>query len=238
MDLVVAEGSRIARLPRAARLPALVVRNLRDHAKRAANALVLKPLYGFGYNSDGLATAHYSPFLEDAQFATAYRQTIAWWWHGRSVDVRWRMWILTQCAKHCQTLPGAFVEFGVYRGGCAFMILTLADLIEGRQFYLFDTFGGVPETNLSETERQAGFAGRLADTSIEHILKVLAPWDLTTHGNRRWRYLRDASQNGDRPGGVLSPRLECQRADAVGIGIRLPQASQLRHDRHGRLWTT
>ena len=52
----------------------------------------------------------------------------AWWWHGRTLDVRWRMWVLVQCATQCAALPGSFVEFGVYRAGCAFMILTLAGL--------------------------------------------------------------------------------------------------------------
>jgi O-methyltransferase len=180
MDFVVTPGSRIDKLPKAARIPALLLRNARDRAKRLSNVVIMKPLYGFVFNSDGLATAHYSPFLDDRRFNEAYQQVAASWLHGRSIDIRWRMWFLTQCAAQCRFLPGSFVEFGVYRGGCAFMILTVAGLAENQCFYLFDTFRGVPETNLSKAEKQAGFAGRLADTSLAHVKKALRPWITTT----------------------------------------------------------
>ncbi len=180
MDFVVNPGSRIARLPKVARFPALLLRNARDQAKRASNAFLLGPFLGFVYNSDGLATRHYSPFLQDARFARAYEEMAAWWWRGRTLDVRWRMWVLVQCASQCAALPGSFVEFGVYRAGCAFMILTLAGLDEQTHFYLFDTFQGVPGTNLTVSEEKAGFSGRLADTSVSHVKDVLGPWNAQT----------------------------------------------------------
>ncbi|MFT4037914.1 MAG: TylF/MycF/NovP-related O-methyltransferase [Thermomicrobiales bacterium] len=131
---------------------------------------------GFEYLSDGMATAHYSPFRDDAGFERAYQELIQWWWQGRALDVRWRMWIMTQCARQCAALPGAFVEFGVYRGGCAFMILDQAPLRKEQRFYLFDTYAGIPESNLTTAETDAGFGGRLADTSIAHVKSVLGRW--------------------------------------------------------------
>lgn len=176
MDFVVTPGSRIDKLPRKFRIPALVLRNARDLGKRTLSTLVFRPMYGFVYNSDGLATKHYSPFMTDRAFSEAYERMATWWWQGRQIDVRWRMWMLTRAAAQCKHLPGAFVEFGVYRAGCAFMIMTLGGLGEGEQFYLFDTFEGIPDSNLSPGERDAGFGGRLADTSLAHVQKVLSPW--------------------------------------------------------------
>ena len=164
MGFVVTPSSRIDKLPKAPRIPALLLRNARDHAERLSNVVIMKPLYGFVYNSDGLATKHYSPFLSDRRCSEAYQQMAAWWWQGRSLDVRWRMWLLTQCAGQCKNLPGSIVEFGVYMAGCAFMILKLHGLDQDKHFYLFDTFQGVPESNLTEAERRAGFSGR-------------SPWD-------------------------------------------------------------
>lgn len=180
MDVAIRPSSRIARLPRAARVPALLVRNARDRARAVADKVLLERLYGFVYHADGLATVHHSPCLDDRRFNAAYDEMAAWWWHGRAVDVRWRMWVLTESAARCAALPGAFAEFGVYRGGCAFMVLTLAGLEAERRFYLFDTFRGVPETNLTDAERAGEFGGRHADTSRGHVERVLAPWSATT----------------------------------------------------------
>jgi hypothetical protein len=173
VDLTVYERSRIARLPKIARGPALFARNVRDIV---LDSFVMKRLYGFVYHSDGMATVHYSPFLENPRFSAAYEQMVSWWRTDGVWDNRWRMWFLTQCAEQCRALSGSFVEFGAYRGGCAFMILAMADLEDDQRFYLFDTFGGIPESNLTESERDAGFGGRLADTSVAHIQSVLARW--------------------------------------------------------------
>lgn len=87
---------------------------------------------------------------------------------------------MTRCAAQCKVLPGSFVEFGVYRAGCAFMVLTLAGLGKDQRFYLFDTFEGVPASNLSEAERQSGLAGRYGDGSLDHVKDVLSPWRSST----------------------------------------------------------
>jgi hypothetical protein len=136
----------------------------------------MRGLYGFTYHSDGMATTHYSPFVDDPEFERAFTQMSRWWYQDRVLDVRWRMWVLTQAARQCSSLAGNFAEFGVYRGGCAFMILSLAALAPDQRYYLFDTFEGIPESNLTDAEKAAGFAGRLADTTTQHVADVLRPW--------------------------------------------------------------
>lgn len=173
MDLRVYPQSRIAALPRIAQAPAVVVRNFRDIV---LNRLVMRGLYGFTYFADGMATTHYSPFMEDEQFSRAYARMSEWWHTDRTLDVRWRMWVLTQAWKTSAALPGAVVEFGAYRGGCAYMMLSTTPPREGQPIFLFDTFEGIPASNLTSAEQAAGFAGRLSDTTMEHVEQVLRPW--------------------------------------------------------------
>jgi O-methyltransferase len=140
-------------------------------AARLAQRVLKKGPYR--YEGDGIATAHLSPFLTDADFESRFG-TVAATWGG--YDIRWRLWILTGCARHCASLNGSFAEFGVYRGGCAFMILSGAGPHSGRKYYLFDTFQGIPGEHLTENEARAGFQGRLADVSLDDVRQRLAGW--------------------------------------------------------------
>lgn len=163
------EGLRIARLPRWLRPPAVLLR-------RALPERVVRWLpTAYAYQSDGMATAHHSPFLDDEAFNRSY-WSIAERWSGGRQDVRWRVWVLTSCARHCRGLPGAFAEFGVYRGATAFMVLSQAGLGSGQTLHLFDTFAGIPPSHLSRSEVDAGLSGRLSDTSADEVAALLEPW--------------------------------------------------------------
>jgi len=56
------------------------------------------------------------------------------------------------------------------------MILKLHGLDQYKHLYLFDTFQGVPDSNLTEAERRAGFSRRLQNTSLAHVRDVLSDW--------------------------------------------------------------
>jgi O-methyltransferase len=86
------------------------------------------------------------------------------------------MWILTSLAKECRALPGSFAEFGVYRAGCAFMVLSTADVPSDKPIYMFDTFAGIPSDGLTQSEVETGLAGALANTSLDYVKQRLAPW--------------------------------------------------------------
>jgi len=128
------------------------------------------------FESDGLATEHYCPFLDDEVFNARYQDLRKEWFPAAEVDVRWRMWLLTQTARHCVRLSGDFAEFGVYRAGCAFMILSTGAFADSKRFFLYDTFAGVPADDLSTSEAEAGLAGAHSDTSVEYVRRRLAPW--------------------------------------------------------------
>lgn len=157
----VAPGSRIEDLPAPLRPLAIFVRNLRIDRS-------------YVHVADGLATAHYSPFLSNQEFDSQYWKMASAWYPG--ADVRWRMWMLTTLAQQCQHLPGNFAEFGVWRGGCAYMILSHTDVAPGHRFFLFDTFTGIPAERLTPHERERDFVGRLQDTSADYVDNLLAPW--------------------------------------------------------------
>jgi O-methyltransferase len=154
-------GHRIEKLPAPLRPPAKMIRNqLIDRT--------------YAYRADGLATAHYCPFYDDQGFEDLYSEMVQSWVPG--ADTRWRMWLLSSLAQQCQQLDGNFAEFGTWRGGCAFMILGRTRVADRRRFFLFDTFTGIPADQLTTSEREAGFAGRLSDTSVEFVDALLARW--------------------------------------------------------------
>lgn len=144
---------------------------LRPPARFARNQIVDRL---FTYWADGIATAHYCPFMDDQDFEFAYREMSRGWLPG--ADVRWRMWLLTSLAQQCQRLSGNFAEFGTWRGGCAYMILSRTKVAAEHRFFLFDTFAGIPPDKLTGHERDQGFAGKLSDTSVEYVDNLLARW--------------------------------------------------------------
>jgi hypothetical protein len=153
------------RRPRLEELP----RPLRPPARALRFILKGSP---YRYEADGIATQHLSPFLQDRDFNARY-STVAGMW---TADLRWRLWILAHAAAHGSSLDGSFAEFGVFRGGCAYMVLSGTRPHDGRSFFLFDTFEGIPDSNLTEAEASAGFAGRLADTSLDEVRARLDAW--------------------------------------------------------------
>lgn len=159
------------------RLTAELARRLplerRQAAQRAYHRFRQPP---WTYYADGLATMHHSPFYDDAEWSAAYQRMAADWTPSEAVDARWRMWLLTRYARSVLHIPGNYAEFGTYRGGCAWMILSTCDLT-GRTLHLFDTFAGIPQSNLSDDEREHGMGGRLADTSADYVRGLLARWD-------------------------------------------------------------
>jgi O-methyltransferase len=166
MDLTVYPKTRIARLPRPLQRPAALARNL-----------IRRPKYV--YKSDGLATIHLSPFMEDREFDEIYWRVEKDWLPNWHADLRWRVWMLTRLARRSGRLAGNFAEFGVFRGGTAYMTLATTELAPERRFYLFDTFSGTPTEGLTETEADEGLGSgdwQYADTSSAYVAKLLDRW--------------------------------------------------------------
>lgn len=119
-------------------------------------------LYGdMMYAEDGLAvTGRGVDFLDDPLFAEAYRIGKAagsWGVVAGSFDMRWRVYVACWAAHKAAGLKGDFVECGVNRGWLSRSVIHYVDFGRlSKTFYLLDTFEGIYEPYLSETERQRG----------------------------------------------------------------------------------
>lgn len=104
------------------------------------------------YAQDGLYTQHCADFMGEERFAQAYAHGEATGsWGGAAVH--WRVYIACWLAERASSLAGDLIECGVNRGGIARAIVSyLGQKLNGKRFYLLDTFEGIPESILSEHE--------------------------------------------------------------------------------------
>lgn len=97
-------------------------------------------------------------FMHDEAFDHAWGKAVEGnlpAWGGRGKDVRWRAHTAVWAAKHGLSLKGDFVECGVFLGLLSLTICHCLNFKEiDRNFYLFDTFDGVPDDGTEKTSRQ------------------------------------------------------------------------------------
>ena len=112
------------------------------------------------YNADGLITGSRNvSFLRDGRFMDAYR-------HGMfsghliggkpstDLHIEWRVAVCCWAAQHGTRLVGDFVECGVNTGILSLAVCKYTGFNDlNKSFYLFDTFAGIPEMQMSEDER-------------------------------------------------------------------------------------
>jgi hypothetical protein len=107
------------------------------------------------YNQDALITAHNHDFVDDPDFIKAYKRGIKAW--DLDPQMPWRTHVALWAASHGKLLEGDFVECGVYRGFLSSAVMQFLDWNKlDRQFYLFDTFRGLDEKLVSDSERKKG----------------------------------------------------------------------------------
>lgn len=104
-------------------------------------------------------------FLKEERFAKAYRAGMdsghKFQWPGTrtNIDMPWRVHIACWAATHALKLPGDFVECGVNTGVLSLAVCTYVDFNStDKFFYLFDTFAGIPEAQMTSSERPASVA--------------------------------------------------------------------------------
>lgn len=113
------------------------------------------PADKFNYRKDGLFTTHNVEFIEDPDFKKAYelgKKT------GSYDKIEWRIHVACWMADAVRELEGDFVECGVHLGGTTRAIIDYIGFDKlDKTYYLFDTFEGLPESHISETEKEKGF---------------------------------------------------------------------------------
>ncbi len=135
------------------------------------------------FDSDGLRTWHGSDFLADAKFREAYRKAAVLgqnYMPAEQFHIEWRAYLAGWAAKQCLGLPGDFVECGVNRGFLALFIYEYTGLDQrGKRFFLFDTYEGIPEAQMSTEEAKfakSKNARYYQHTDFDHVRRCFAPY--------------------------------------------------------------
>lgn len=142
------------------------VRTAWEHAHKLNDALQrLDAIFrSADYNSDSLLVYGKNvSFLRDERFMAAYRRGI----HsghkigqasgiGEDIHIEWRVHVACWAARRACALPGSFVECGVNTGNISLAVCDFVDFnATGKDFFLFDTFAGIPESQMHPSERDA-----------------------------------------------------------------------------------
>lgn len=122
----------------------------------------LRLLFVPTYREDGLCTVHNCEHLKTARFRRAYASALE---QQAGVDIRWRAHVVQWAGSHAVKLPGDFVECGVNRGFLSMSLMTYIDFEKclDRKFYLFDTYGGLVDEQVTP-EDKAAFRNYYDDT--------------------------------------------------------------------------
>jgi hypothetical protein len=127
--------------------------------KRIARGLywLARSAVPLAYAQDGLISVHSHAFMTDPAFTKAYARGVraiggvdTYQWH-------WRIHIGLWVAQMASRFEGDFVECGVNRGFLSSAIMDYLDWNTlDRDFYLLDTFAGLDERFVSDTDRNDG----------------------------------------------------------------------------------
>jgi hypothetical protein len=166
-------------------------------------------LYTPVYNYDGLRNdpkiIHNHDFMRDPRFMRAYRRAVS----SAGVEYQhyyWRVHVALWCASLGLSLEGDFVECGVYRGLLSTSIMSYFDWNTiNRKFFLFDTFEGVDERQLTDAEIHKGtiayfremYKENIYDDVVKNfaefknakIVKGIVPYSLSTVDIEKVSYL-------------------------------------------------
>lgn len=139
------------------------------------------------YHNDGLITLDKNvSFLRDERFLSAYRRgndSGHKYDGGRGVHIEWRVHVACWAAERARSLPGAFVECGVNTGNLSLAVCEYIDFnTTGKDFYLFDTFNGIPESQMSEDEKphRVRENALMYEDCFERAQKNFAPFPCAT----------------------------------------------------------
>lgn len=125
---------------------------------------------------DCLITGHVPKYLSDDDFVKALEHITRNEAFKGDADSypKWRLHVVWNAVRSCRHVQGDSVEFGTFRGGNAYIILRSLETAScRRRLFLYDTFNGIPDVELTEEERAKGYVGRYADTSVDRVRELL-----------------------------------------------------------------
>ena len=155
------------------------------------------------YDQDGLRTNHNHEFILDSSFTEAYNRACKAQGSMKSAardifynDPRepeyhwhWRVHIGLWVALQASMLNGDFVECGVNRGMLSSGIMNYLNWDSlGKNFYLIDTFNGIDQSLLTDTEKENGYLEKNEQllssgfyvSGIESVKENFSEWENIT----------------------------------------------------------
>jgi len=102
----------------------------------------------YTYAADMLVTFDKNmSFYDDARFMAAFNGEVS---NEQEASLVWRLHVLCWCAENALRREGDFVECGVYRAFSSRVATRYLDFArQPRQWYLYDTFAGIPQDQLN-----------------------------------------------------------------------------------------
>lgn len=126
-----------------------------EKSEQFAAALdVIQDVYGItSVATDMLITAGKThAFLSNENFKNAFLSNVT---NDQENSLVWRLNTLTWAAQHALSIPGDYVECGVYRGFSSSVVCKYLNFQNvAKTFYLYDTFSGLPEATSTHRERE------------------------------------------------------------------------------------
>ncbi len=115
----------------------------------------IKQLWGQVFHADNLiALDRCMTFAMDEKFMEAFQKNVR---SKQDDSIIWRLHTTAWASRHCLEIPGDFVECGVYK---AFGSAVLTDYLDfdqvDKQFYLYDTYEGIPDDAAKTSPSPAG----------------------------------------------------------------------------------
>ena len=129
------------------------------------------------YSNDMLITIGRNlSFRSDESFMQSYNSSVT---NAQEMSLLWRLHVLGWAAQNALNVDGDFVECGVLKGLCSEVICKYVRFHElERQYYLYDTFSGLPVQTSSEDERnQYQFYKRIdSDKLYRHVCEKFSSY--------------------------------------------------------------
>lgn len=167
--------------------------------------------FRYQYKGDNFAVKNRNlSFFDETKFADAYEWSANYQFEGKTspwvaMDLRWRAHICAWAAFQAKHLEGDFVECGVDTAVLSGAVVRFLDFQNlDRQFYLFDTYAGIPavsgmtdeEKDIREfmndrfyTDSYGFVADKMKSFKNVQLVKGLLPETLEILGDRKISYL-------------------------------------------------
>jgi O-methyltransferase len=113
----------------------------------------------------------YSPWFGQSEFRRYYEKAAP-----KTLVSPDRCYVLYSLLGQAKHVDGDVWECGVYKGGTAAMMAAiLKDSCPSKRLYLFDTFEGMPETDVKRDRHKAG---DFSDTSLDAVVSYIGHRDI------------------------------------------------------------